>query len=63
VILDLTGLGPGTHAIEPQVFPPADISVEGVSPATIEVTIAALPTPTPTPSPTPTVTPTATRRS
>jgi YbbR domain-containing protein len=61
LILDLTGLGPGTHAIEPQVFPPADIMVEGVSPATIEVTIAALPTPTPTPSPSPTVTPTATR--
>ena len=50
VILDLTGLGPGAHAIEPQVFPPADITVEGVSPATIEVTIAAMPTPTPTPT-------------
>lgn len=62
VILDLTGLGPGTHAIEPQVFPPADVTVEGVSPATIEVTIAALPTPTPTPSPTPTVAPTPTRK-
>ncbi|MCU0510250.1 MAG: CdaR family protein [Anaerolineae bacterium] len=62
VILDLTGLGPGTHALEPQVFPPADIAVEGVSPATIEVTIAALPTPTPTPSPSPTVAPTPTRR-
>jgi hypothetical protein len=62
VILDLTGLGPGTHAVEPQVFPPADIAVEGVSPATIEVTIAPVPTPTPTPTITPTVTPTATRK-
>jgi hypothetical protein len=62
VILDLTGLGPGPHAIEPQVLAPTDITVEGISPATIEVTIAALPTPTPTPSPEPTVTPTATRR-
>lgn len=62
VILDLTGLGPGTHAIEPKVLAPADITVEGVSPATIEVTIAALPTPTPTPSPSPTVAPTPTRK-
>ncbi len=62
VILDLTGLGPGVHAIEPQVLAPSDITVEGVSPATIEVTIAAIPTvtPTPTPEPTPTMTPTVT---
>lgn len=62
VILDLTGLGPGVHAIEPQVLAPSDIAVEGVSPATIEVTVAAIPTPTPTPTPEPTITPTATRR-
>ncbi len=62
VILDLSGLGPGVHAIEPQVLAPSDITVEGVSPATIEVTIAAIPTPTPTPTPEPTVTPTPTRK-
>lgn len=62
VVLDLTGLGPGVHAVEPRVLPPSDISVEGVSPATIEVTIVAIPTPTPTPTPEPTVAPTATRR-
>lgn len=62
VILDLTGLGPGVHAIEPQVLAPSDITVEGVSPATIEVTVTAIPTPTPTPTPEPTITPTATRR-
>ena len=62
VIIDLTGLGPGVHAIEPQVLAPSDITVEGVSPGTIEVTVAAIPTPTPTPSPEPTVTPTPTRR-
>jgi YbbR domain-containing protein len=62
VVLDLTGLGPGVHAVEPQVLAPSDITVEGVSPATIEVTIAAIPTPTPTPTPEPTITPTPTRR-
>jgi YbbR domain-containing protein len=62
VILDLTGLGPGVHAVEPQVLTPSDITVEGVSPGTIEVTIAAIPTPTPTPTPEPTVTPAPTRR-
>jgi YbbR domain-containing protein len=68
VILDLTGLGPGVHAVEPQVLAPSDIMVEGVSPATIEVTIGAVPTPTatPTPEPTatsaPTVTPAPTRK-
>lgn len=56
VILDLTGLGPGVHVIEPQEPAPDDIKVESVSPQTIEVTIWAQPTPTPTslPSPAPT---------
>jgi YbbR domain-containing protein len=64
VVLDLTGLGPGVHAVEPQVLAPSDIAVEGVSPGTIEVTIADIPTPTPTPTatPEPTVTPTPTRK-
>lgn len=66
VILDLTGLGPGVHAIDPQVLTPSDITEVGVSPGTIEVTITAIPTPTPTPTPTatpePAITPTPTRR-
>jgi YbbR domain-containing protein len=63
VILDLTGLGPGVHVVEPQVPAPDDIKMESVSPQTIEVTIWAQPTPTPTPAPTSTRVPTPTRRS
>jgi hypothetical protein len=50
VILDLTGLGPGTHGIQPIVPAPEEVKVEGTSPETIEVTIgpAASPTATPT---------------
>ncbi len=62
VVIDLTGLGPGVHAIEPQVVAPNDVTVEGVSPGTIEVTIVALSTPAPTLTPAPTVAPTPTRR-
>lgn len=57
VILDLTGMGPGVHVIEPQVPAPEGITVEGVSPQTVEVTIGVLPTPTPTSTETPTSTP------
>jgi YbbR domain-containing protein len=48
VILDLTGLGPGTHAVEPVVPTPEEVTVEGTSPETIEVTISVADTPTPT---------------
>lgn len=51
VILDLTGRGPGTHVIEPLVPAPEGIKVEGLSPQTIEVTIALAPSPTPVPTP------------
>lgn len=54
VILDLTGLGPGVHAVEPQVPAPGDIKVESVSPETVEVSIWAQPSPAATPRPTPT---------
>lgn len=54
VTVDVTGLGAGSHAIEPRVSTPSDLRIESVSPQTIEVTIAALPTPTVTPEPTPT---------
>jgi YbbR domain-containing protein len=49
VILDLTGLGPGVHVVEPIVPAPEGIIVEGLSPETIEVTIGASPTATATP--------------
>ena len=62
VVIDLTGLGPGVHAIEPQVVPPSDVTVEGVSPGTIEVTIVNVPTTTPAVPPAPTVLPSPTRR-
>jgi YbbR domain-containing protein len=45
VILDLTGLGPGTHALEPVVPAPEEVLVEGTSPETIEVTINVAATP------------------
>ena len=45
VILDLTGLGPGTHALEPSVPAPEEVTVEGTSPETIEVTINVAATP------------------
>ncbi|PKO21121.1 MAG: hypothetical protein CVU38_16515 [Chloroflexi bacterium HGW-Chloroflexi-1] len=47
VILDLTGLGPGVHVVEPFVPAPEDIKVEGISPQTVEVTIALASTGTP----------------
>jgi YbbR domain-containing protein len=54
VILDLTGLGPGVHVVEPLVPVPEEITVEGLSPQTVEVTIAAAPSPTVSPTLTPT---------
>jgi YbbR domain-containing protein len=52
VILDLAGLGPGVHAVEPKIPTPDEIKVEGLSPENIEITIWAQPTPTPAPVPT-----------
>jgi YbbR domain-containing protein len=57
VILDVSGLGPGVHVVAPSVPAPEGITVEGVSPENIEITIGELPTPVPTPSPAPTPTP------
>jgi hypothetical protein len=39
VILDLTGLLPGNHIIEPRVVVPTGIEAEGVIPETVEVII------------------------
>jgi hypothetical protein len=61
VILDLSGLLPGTHVVTPRVVLPEGIRQEGVLPETVEVVISspltpeAIPTPdvTPVPSPSP----------
>ncbi len=46
VVLDVGGLGPGIHVLDPLVLAPSDIRVESVSPQTVELTIALAPTPT-----------------
>lgn len=63
VVIDLAGLGPGVHVVEPQVPAPEEIRVESVSPQTIEVTIAVLPTSVPTVQPSSDRTATPTRKS
>ena len=51
VVLDLTGLGPGVHVIEPKVPTPEGIKVESLSPQTIEIIIGMAPTLTPSSTP------------
>ncbi len=51
VILDLAGMGPGVHVVEPKVPTPEGIRVEGLAPQTIEVTIGSPATATPTLTP------------
>jgi YbbR domain-containing protein len=52
VILDLTGLLPGTHVVTPRVVLPEGIRQEGVLPETVEVIITStLPPPAPNDSP------------
>jgi len=65
VVLDLTGLGPGTHTLKPTVILPEGIRKETLVPQTIEVKIVQVVTPTPSVTataiaPTAPVTPTAT---
>ncbi|MBN1993775.1 MAG: hypothetical protein JW953_13835 [Anaerolineae bacterium] len=54
VIVDLFGLAPGTHKVQPTVFLPEEFRVDAILPDTIEVAIGSNLTPTPSPSPTPT---------
>ncbi len=56
VIVDLFGLEPGVHKVNPSVFVPENINVDAILPDTIEITIESdqLPTTTPTIVPTPT---------
>ena len=53
VMLDVTGLLPGSHVIQPTVVVPEGIVEEGVIPEAIEVLIESLITPTPEPVETP----------
>ncbi len=57
VILDLTGLLPGTHVVKPRVVLPDGIATEGVLPETTEVVIAPLPVDLTEPAQTPASTP------
>ena len=58
VLLDLTGLLPGSHLVQPTVVVPEGIVEEGVIPEAIEVLIESLITPTATSTPVPVETPT-----
>jgi YbbR domain-containing protein len=53
VIIDLFGLEPGVHKVQPTVFLPDDFRVDAILPEMIEVTIGSNLTPTPA-IPTPT---------
>lgn len=59
IILDLSGLGIGTHQVEPQIETPPGVTAQSVLPATVQVVIELAPrgTATPTPRPTPTARP------
>lgn len=50
VILDLSGLLPGSHAVKPRVVLPPGIQEEGLLPETVEVVIVSTETATPTSS-------------
>ena len=58
VLLDLTGLLPGSHLVQPTVVVPEGIVEQGVIPEAIEVLIESLITPTATSTPVPVETPT-----
>lgn len=62
VVLDLSGLSPGVHVVEPNVLAPEGVRVEGLSPQTLEVTIVPAPAATATARPRAAATPAATRR-
>jgi YbbR domain-containing protein len=67
VIVDLFGLEPGVHKVEPRVFTPDGLRIDAILPDTIEITIGsnltptpAIPTPTSNATRTPSVIPTPT---
>jgi YbbR domain-containing protein len=51
VVLELNGLGPGRHDLEPKVAVPGSFTLERVEPARVTVTLRAAPTPLPSPTP------------
>lgn len=51
VTVDLSGLGPGRHEVEPKVAVPGGFTLERVEPARVTVQIQAAPTPLPSPTP------------
>src|SRR6185312_9970969 len=58
VVLDVSGLGSGAHDLTPAVTAPEGVTVLGVTPDKVRVTLVPpTPTPTHTPTPTPTATP------
>ena len=57
VALDLAGLGPGRHDVEPRVTLPPGFTLERVEPPRVAVVLREAPTPTPLPGPTPTAGP------
>jgi YbbR domain-containing protein len=60
LVLDLFELSVGTHQIEPEVIAPAEITAQGVIPATVQVRISEVADLTPTPTMTGTTTVTST---
>jgi YbbR domain-containing protein len=48
VVVDLFGLGPGTHPVEPRIVVPERVTAQSILPATLQVEISVAPTPTPT---------------
>jgi len=47
VVLDLFGLAPGTHQVEPQVVVPEGATAQSILPATVQVEIISVPIPMP----------------
>jgi YbbR domain-containing protein len=51
VVVDLSGLGIGTHEVEPKIAVPGGFTLERVDPARVSINIRAAPTPVPSPTP------------
>ena len=58
ISLNLSGLGPGTYALIPDVSEPPQIQVDSIDPPRVRVVITTPPTPVPTPRPAATPVPT-----
>ncbi|MCD6291198.1 MAG: hypothetical protein J7M34_11895 [Anaerolineae bacterium] len=58
VVLDVSGLAPGVHAVQPVIVTPEGVKVDSWLPETVEVEIIAEATPTAVPTPTATTPPT-----